>query len=82
MEGNDFVSWMVEKRLDMLSEQKGLPGQEEVFSELERILGGGLSAAEKTDAGMLLDRIRWDEESLYMEGVKDGIRIAKWAWGI
>lgn len=31
---------------------------------------------------MLLDRIRWDEAALYMEGVKDGIKIAKWVCGI
>jgi len=31
---------------------------------------------------MLLDQARWKEAALYMEGVKDGIRIAKWVCGI
>lgn len=78
----EFRAWAVEKRLDMLSGQHSLPEQEEVLAELDRILGGGLSPAERTEAGMLLDRIRWDEAALYMEGVKDGIRTAKWMCGI
>lgn len=79
---DEFSAWAVEKRLDMLSGQRSLPDQEEILQELEKILGGGLSPAERTDAGMLLDRIHWDEAALYMEGVKDGVRIAKWVCGI
>lgn len=82
MEEGDFAAWAVEKRLDMLSGQHSLLEQEEVLAELDRILGGGLSPAERTKAGMLLDRIRWDEAALYMEGVKDGIRTAKWVCGV
>ena len=52
------------------------------LAELEKILGGGLSGKERTQAGMLLDQARWKEAALYMEGVKDGIRIAKWVCGI
>ncbi len=82
MEEEDFTAWAVEKRLDMLSEQQGLPEQGETLAELEKILGGGLSGKERTQAGMLLDQARWKEAALYMEGVKDGIRIAKWVCGI
>lgn len=78
----DFKAWAVEKRLDMLSEAQGLPEQEEALAELEGILEGGLSRKERTRAGMLLDKIRWQEAALYMEGVKDGVRIAKWVSGI
>ncbi|GFI26163.1 hypothetical protein IMSAGC012_01283 [Lachnospiraceae bacterium] len=55
MEEEDFTAWAVEKRLDMLSKQQGLPEQGETFAELEKILGGGLSGKERTQAGMLLD---------------------------
>lgn len=83
MEGEgDFATWAVEKRLDMLSGRQGLPGQEEALDEMDRILDGGLDSAGRVNAGMLLDRIRWDEAALYMEGVKDGIKIAKWVCGI
>ena len=35
MEEEDFTAWAVEKRLDMLSKQQGLPEQGETFAELE-----------------------------------------------
>ena len=82
MEESGFASWAVEKRLDMLSERRSLPNQEEALAELDGMLDGGLSPAERVSAGMLLDRIRWDEAALFMEGVEDGIRIAKWVCGI
>ena len=78
----EFSAWAVEKRLDMLSEQQGLPEQEETLAELEKMLGGCLNEKERTQAGMLLDQVRWKEAALYMEGVKDGVRIAKWVCGI
>ena len=55
MEEEEFTAWAVEKRLDMLSEQQGLPEQEETLEKKEKILGGGLSGKERTQAGMLLD---------------------------
>ncbi len=36
MEEEDFTAWAVEKRLDMLSKQQGLPEQGETLAELEK----------------------------------------------
>ena len=47
MEESGFASWAVEKRLDMLSERRSLPNQEEALAELDGMLDGGLSPAER-----------------------------------
>ena len=77
MAEEEYMDWAVEKRIEMLSEKERMPDQEEALKEMDGLLEGGLKAAERTKAGMFLDRIRWQEAGIYREGLKDGIRIAR-----
>ena len=82
MEEKEFAEWMIEKRLDMLSEGKNLPGQEEVIAEIGEILGVPIEPEYIHRVGETLDRIRWDEQEVYLEGFKDGIKLMKYLYSI
>ena len=71
MPEEEFISWIIEKRLDFLSEQRNKCEQEEALDEMEEILG------ERIKIGMIFDKIRWEEGEIYKEGFKDGIRAAR-----
>lgn len=77
MPEEDFISWVIEKRLDLFSERRNKCGQEEALDEIEKILEGGMRPCERTEIGMLFDRVRWNEGEIYKEGFKDGIRLAR-----
>ena len=73
----EFINWIIEKRLDLLSEQKKKCEQDEILDAIEEILGLSMPISERLKIGMLLDRIRWEEGEIYKEGFKDGIRVAR-----
>lgn len=77
MPEEDFIDWIIEKRLDFLSERKHKNGQEEILDEIEEILGMNVELSERVKMGMILDKIRWEEGEIYKEGFKDGIRAAR-----
>lgn len=77
MPEEEFISWIIEKRLDFLSEQRNKCEQEEALDEMEEILGEGIKIPERIKIGMIFDKIRWEEGEIYKEGFKDGIRVAR-----
>ena len=77
MPEEEFIDWIIEKRLDLLSEQKKKCEQEEILDEIEEILGMSMPIPERVKIGMILDRVRWEEGEIYKEGFKDGIRVAR-----
>lgn len=77
MPEEEFISWIIEKRLDLLSEQRNKCEQEEILDEIEEILGMGMTFPERVKIGMIFDKVRWEEVEIYKEGFKDGIRVAR-----
>ncbi len=73
----DLIQWVIEKRLEMLSNKEGLPRQEETIAKIEKILDDGLKPGFQTKIGAILDGIRWGENDIYLEGFKDGVRIMR-----
>lgn len=82
MRDEDFMDWVLEQRLNMLSEREGLVEEGEAIREIGDILRHGIEPEERTRLGFLLDRVRWGEKELYMKGVEDGIKAAKLICGI
>lgn len=82
MEDKEFADWIIEKRLEILSEQKSLPEQEAVIAEIGEILGIHIKPEYMYKIGETLDRIRWDEQGLYLEGFKDGIRLMRYLYSL
>lgn len=76
------MDWVLEQRLNMLSEREGLVEEGEAIREIGDILRHGIEPEERTRLGFLLDRVRWGEKELYMKGVEDGIKAAKLICGI
>ncbi len=62
MTDNEFLGWMLEKRVDLLSERKERPGQEETLDEMEHILEERMKPSQRISMGMLLDKVRWKDE--------------------
>lgn len=58
MDDKEFTDWIIEKRLDMLSDGKGLTAQDEVISEIGRTLGVPIKPEHMRGLGETLDRIR------------------------
>ena len=77
MTDNEFFGCMLEKRVDLLSERKERPGQEETLDEMEQILEERMKPSQRISMGMLLDKVRWKDEEIYKEGFSDGIRAAR-----
>lgn len=77
MDDKEFTDWIIEKRLDMLSDGKGLTAQDEVISEIGRILGVPIKPEHMRGLGETLDRIRWDEREIFLKGLRDGARLMK-----
>lgn len=77
MTDDEFLKWITEQRLDLLSERKKRPGQEETLNEMDHILDRPMKPSQRISMGMLLDKVRWKEEEIYKEGFMDGIRAAR-----
>lgn len=82
MEDKEFADWIIEKRMDILSERKNLPDQEEVIAEIGEILGIPVEPESTYKIGETLDRIRWGEQEIYLHGFRDGIRLMKYLYSV
>lgn len=82
MKDKEFADWVVEKRLDILSEGKNLPDQETVIAEIGEILDVPIKPENIHKIGETLDRIQWDEQEIYLEGFKDGTRLMKYLYSL
>ena len=82
MEDKEFADWIIEKRMDILSERKNLPDQEEAIAEIGEILGIPIEPESTYKIGETLDRIRWGEQEVYLHGFRDGVRLMKYLYSI
>ena len=67
MEDKEFADWIIEKRMDILSERKNLPDQEEAIAEIGEILGIPIEPESTYKIGETLDRIRWGEQEVNVQ---------------
>lgn len=82
MEDKEFADWIIEKRMDILSERKNLPDQEEAIAEIGEILGIPVEPESTYKIGETLDCIRWGEQEVYLHGFRDGIQLMKYLYSI
>ena len=76
----EFLDWMVQMRLDYLANHGTVTSEETLMAELTASLttpDRELTANEKTTLALFVDRIEYEKQLIYKEGVLDGILLAK-----
>lgn len=75
-----FLDWMVQMRLDYLAHHGTVTSEETLMAELTASLttpDREPTASEKTTLALFVDRIEYEKQLIYKEGVLDGILLAK-----
>ena len=73
----DFLNWLAESRQDHLSQTGILSSEEYMTEDLTALLGHEPTPDEKADLAIFLDKVMKERQTIYIEGVRDGIRMAK-----
>ncbi len=76
-ENLDFLNWLAESRQDHLSQIGILSSEEYMTEDLTALLGHEPTPDEKADLAIFLDKVMKERQTIYIEGVRDGIRMAK-----
>ena len=76
-ENLDFLNWLAESRQDYLSQTGILSSEEYMTEDLTALLGHEPTPDEKADLAIFLDKVMKERQTIYIEGVRDGIRMAK-----
>ena len=76
-ENLDFLNWLAESRQDHLSQTGILSSEEYMTEDLTALLGHEPTPDEKADLAIFLDKVMKERQTIYIEGVHDGIRMAK-----
>ena len=76
-ENLDFLNWLAESRQDHLSQTGILSSEEYMTEDLTALLGHEPTPDEKADLAIFLDKVMKERQTIYIEGVRDGIRMAK-----
>ena len=76
-ENLDFLDWLAESRQDYLSRTGILSSEEYMTEDLIALLGHEPTPGEKADLAIFLDKVMKERQVIYIEGVRDGIRMAK-----
>ena len=76
-ENLDFLNWLAESRQDHLSQTGILSSEEYMTEDLTALLGHDPAPDEKADLAIFLDKVMKERQTIYIEGVRDGIRMAK-----
>ena len=73
----DFLNWLAESRQDHLSQTGILSSEEYMTEDLTALLGHEPTPNEKADLAIFLNKVMKERQVIYIEGVRDGIRMAK-----
>ena len=73
----DFLNWLAESRQDHLSQTGILSSEEYMTEDLTALLGHEPTPDEKVNLAIFLDKVMKERQIIYIEGVRDGIRMAK-----
>lgn len=73
----DFLDWLAQSRQDYLSNTGILSSEEYMTEDLTGILGHEPDPDEKVKLALFLDKVMKERQIAYVEGVRDGIRMAK-----
>ena len=76
-ENLDFLDWLAQSRQDHLSQTGILSSEEYMTEDLTALLGHEPTPDEKADLAIFLDKVMKERQTIYIEGVRDGIRMAK-----
>ena len=76
-ENLDFLNWLAQSRQDHLSQTGILSSEEYMTEDLTALLGHEPTPDEKADLAIFLDKVMKERQTIYIEGVRDGIRMAK-----
>ena len=76
-ENLDFLNWLAQSRQDYLSQTGILSSEEYMTEDLTALLGHEPIPNEKADLALFLDKVMKERQTIYIEGVRDGIRMAK-----
>ncbi len=76
-ENLDFLNWLAESRQNHLSQTGILSSEEYMTEDLTALLGHELTPDEKVNLAIFLDKVMKERQVIYIEGVRDGIRMAK-----
>ena len=76
-ENLDFLDWLAQSRQDHLSQTGILSSEEYMTEDLTALLGHEPTPDEKADLAIFLDKVMKERQTIYIEGVHDGIRMAK-----
>lgn len=76
-ENLDFLNWLAESRQDHLSQTGILSSEEYMTEDLTALLGHEPTPDEKVNLAIFLDKVMKERQTIYIEGVRDGIRMAK-----
>ncbi len=76
-ENLDFLNWLAQSRQDHLSQTGILSSEEYMTEDLTALLGHEPTPDEKADLAIFLDKVMKERQVIYIEGVRDGIRMAK-----
>ena len=73
----DFLDWLAQSRQDHLSQTGILSSEEYMTEDLTALLGHEPTPNEKADLAIFLNKVMKERQVIYIEGVRDGIRMAK-----
>ena len=76
-ENLDFLNWLAQSRQDYLSQTGILSSEEYMTEDLTTLLGHEPTPNEKADLAIFLDKVIQERQTIYIEGVRDGLRMAK-----
>ena len=73
----EFIDFIIEERIRVLSNQEEIISEEEIKQELEEILKDCLETEMEVQVNQLINKIIYSEKQLYLAGVREGVKLLK-----